>query len=149
MNIYCKLYEYHNIMLRSMCLMKFLHIHFWSSWAPPLGARRCHGAVKRCPWAAPNVAPRPRRHAAPWRRHHRRPGLEAPPADRPREKNHENITKTHQSHQSQRQSHHQNLSKISDLFPSPSIYFQMQLSAYFNILLCSLRIHIKMASKLF
>ena len=86
MNIYCKLYEYHNIMLRSMCLMKFLHIHFWSSWAPPLGARRCHGAVKRCPWAAPNVAPRPRRHAAPWRRHHRRPGLEAPPADRPREK---------------------------------------------------------------
>ena len=52
------------------------------SWAPPFGARWSHGAVRR-PWAAPNVAPRPRRRAEPWRRHHRQPGLGAPPADRP------------------------------------------------------------------
>lgn len=133
--------NYMNIIISCWCrcaswnsctsLHNFTSIIFWSSWAPPFGARRCHGAVKRCPWAAPNVAPRPRRHAAPWRRHHRRPGLEAPPADRPR-------------------------SLTIKIYPKYLIYFHLlppiskcnclHTSTYSCVLS---RIHIKMASKLF
>lgn len=121
---------------------KFTSIIFWSSWAPPFGARRSHGAVKRCPWAAPNVAPRPRRHAAPWRRHHRRPGLEAPPADRPLR---ENIMKT------------TSLTNLTiKIYPKYLIYFHLLPSIskcnclHTSTYSCVLsRIHMKMASKLF